>query len=116
MNFTDSSKFSEEIIRLQNSNKLIIVEGKKDLITLRKLEIKNIITINKPIFQIVESIKEKEVIILTDIDKTGKRLYSKLRHDLQRRGIKIDNRFRNFLIQETNLTNIEGLIKYRNKI
>lgn len=117
MNLNQNSiRFSEQLNLLRESDKLIIVEGKKDFTALKKLEIGKVITINKPIFHLIDSINEREVIILTDLDKTGRRLYSKLRHNLQRKGIKIDNNFRNFLISETRLTNIEGIITYVNKI
>ena len=99
---------------LKSSDKLIIVEGNKDKNSLEELGIKNIITINKPIFELVEeiSVNNKEVIILTDLDKHGKKLYHVIKHNLQRRGIKIDNKFREFLYNNTKLSNIEGLITY----
>ena len=113
---TEIMKFSEEIKKLRDSNRLIIVEGKKDQESMNKLGLDNVITINKPIFKIIDSINEKEVVLLTDLDKTGRKLYSELKHNLQKKGIKIDNNFRNFLIKETRLTNIEGIITYLNKI
>ncbi|MBI2667348.1 toprim domain-containing protein [Candidatus Woesearchaeota archaeon] len=99
---------------LKSSDKLIIVEGNKDRNSLESLGIKNIITINKPIFRLVEeiSVNNKGVIILTDLDKHGKKLYNILRHNLQRTGVKVDNKFREFLYNNTKLSNIEGLVKY----
>lgn len=99
---------------LRNSKQLIIVEGKKDKHTLEALGITNIITLNKPLFEIVENISSnhKECILLTDLDKKGKILYSKLKKDLQRNGVKTNDKFRNFLYKRTNLANIEGLITY----
>ena len=58
------------------------------------------------------SSKNKECIILTDLDKTGKQLYGKLSHGLQQFGVKIDNNFRNFLFKNTKLRQIEGLATY----
>lgn len=101
---------------LKNSNKLIIVEGLKDLSTLKKLGIKNIKAISKkPLYKFIEEINNKEVIILTDLDKEGKKLYSILKHNLQRNGIKIDNNFREYLFKNSKLTQIEGLISYIEK-
>jgi len=104
------------IENLRGSNKIIIVEGKKDKHALELLGIKNIITLNKPLFEIVENISSnyKECVLLTDLDKKGKILYSKLKKDLQRNGVKTNDNFRNFLYKRTNLTNIEGLLTYYN--
>ena len=103
---------------LRSSDKVIIVEGKKDEVSLKKLGITNIITINRPIFQLVEEISNKHngVIILTDLDKQGKKLYSVLKHHLQKRGIKVDNKFREFLYRNTKLSNIEGINTYLKNI
>jgi len=100
---------------LKKSQKLIIVEGKKDKQALEKLGIKNIITLSKkPIFQIIEDIskKNKEVVILTDLDKQGKELFGKLNSGLSYHGVKVDNKFREFLFKETKLRQIEGLVSY----
>lgn len=95
---------------LKNSNKLIIVEGKKDYSALKTLGIKNIIAINrKPLYKFIEEINRKEVIILTDLDREGKKLYSILKHNLQKSGIKIDNYFREYLFKNSKITQIEGL-------
>ena len=100
------------IIQLKQTEKLIIVEGKKDKKALETLGIKNIVTFsNSPYFSI-ENINEKEVIILTDLDAHGRKLYSILRHNLQKRGIKVDHNFREFLFKETKVTCIESLAKH----
>ena len=97
------------ISKLKSCNKLIIVEGKKDKKTLENFGITNIITFsNSPYFH-MENIKEKEVIILTDLDSEGKKLYSILRHGLQKRGVKIDRKFREFLFKKTRISHIEGI-------
>ena len=96
---------------LKESGKLIIVEGVKDKRALENFDVKNIITLNKPLYKLAEDIYEtkKEVVILTDLDKEGKYLYKKLKSNLQRFGIKIDNKFREFLFRETKISNIEGI-------
>lgn len=103
------------IDKIRNSDKIVIVEGKEDKKALEKLGITNIVQLNKkPLYKIVEELieKEKEVIILTDLDKKGKQLYGKLNHDLRRFGVKVDNGFRNFLFKNTKLRQIEGLDSY----
>ncbi len=105
----------EEIIAKIRS-KPAIVEGIKDKKALEALGFKNIIVLNsRPIYKVVEGIKSKEVMILTDLDKEGKKLYSQLSEELSRNGIKIDNRFRNYLFKNTKLRQIEGLAKYLNR-
>ncbi|MEM5871643.1 MAG: hypothetical protein QW051_02095 [Candidatus Aenigmatarchaeota archaeon] len=78
----------EEIIR-ELKDKLIIVEGKKDEKALKILGLKHIITINaQPLYKVVElAIKtHREIVILTDFDKKGKEINSKLKLLLQKKG------------------------------
>lgn len=103
------------IDKAKDSNILVIVEGKKDRAALQKLGIKNIVELSKkPLFQIVEDVADSndECIILTDLDKEGKQLYSKLNSNLQKNGVKINNKFRNFLFKHTKLRQIEGIDTY----
>ena len=104
--------------KLKKSNKIIIVEGKKDKEALEKLGIKNIIELSKkPLFHVIEDIADngKECIILTDLDKKGKELYGKINSGLQKFGVKIDNSFREFLYKNTQLRQIEGITTYMKK-
>ncbi len=87
----------------------IIVEGYKDKKTLNELGLKRIITLNKPLYKIVENLKSKEVAVLTDLDWRGKKLYSRISQDCQRFGIKLNNKLRHFLFRKTPLRHIEGL-------
>lgn len=87
----------------------VIVEGYKDRQALKELGLKRIITLNKPLYKIVESLKSKEVAVLTDLDWRGKKLYSRISHDCQRFGIKVNNKLRHFLFRKTPLRHIEGL-------
>ena len=108
-------EFNILIDKIKNSNTLVIVEGKKDKIALQKLGLNNIIELSKkPIFQIVEDIANSndECVILTDLDKEGKQLYSKLNSNLQKNGVKINNKFREFLFKHTKLRQIEGIDTY----
>ena len=108
MTTKDIDKINLEISKIIDNNFLIIVEGKKDIASLNNLGIKNIISLeNKPLFKIIESINEKEVIILTDLDKEGKKLFNKLRYNLQKNRIKINIKLRNLLFKNK-LSHIEG--------
>ena len=107
-----SEEFHNHIEKIKNSNILIIVEGKKDGAALRKLGLTNIIELSKkPLFQTVEEVSNSagECLILTDLDKKGKELYGKLNSDLQKHGVKIDNKFREFLFRHTKIRQIEGI-------
>ena len=100
--------------QLQHDNSsLVIVEGQKDKRALNKLGIENVYSIDKPIYLMIESIieKNKQVIILTDFDKTGRKLYARIKHDLQRNGIKINDKYRKFL-SRCKITHLEGLFTY----
>ena len=93
----------------------VIVEGARDKASLLKLGIENIITLHgKPLFNVVErvALETDKCLILTDLDEEGKKIYSRLRTDLQKHGVKIDDRFRHFLFKETELRQIEGLFRY----
>ena len=112
-------KFYELIDKIRNSNILVIVEGKKDRAALNKFGITNIIELTKkPLYQIVEEIADSndECIILTDLDKKGKELYGKLNSNLQKYGIKINNKFREFLFKHTKLRQIEGMDSYFDRL
>ena len=109
----------EWIEKIKASDKIVIVEGEEDIAALKRLGIINTVQLNKrPLYKVVEDLMEKgkEVIILTDLDKKGKQLYSKLNHDLGRFGVKIDNRFRIFLFKHTQLRQIEGIDSYIQRI
>lgn len=95
----------------------VIVEGRKDQKALQELGIdgKRIITCTKPSYKIIELLlqhKVEEVAILTDLDRQGKKLYHRLQSDCIRWGIKINNKLRLYLLQETPLQHLEGLDTY----
>ncbi|MBS3171065.1 toprim domain-containing protein [Candidatus Woesearchaeota archaeon] len=99
--------------KLQNTEKLIIVEGKKDKEALISLGVKRVITINGPLYKFIEDVAEitNEVVILTDFDKEGRQLYGFLKNNFQRNGVKIDRYFREFLMTNTKIICIESIEK-----
>lgn len=105
-----------EILKESSEEKIVVVEGIKDKKALEKLGVKNIICLTKPLYQIAEIIQKKgrPCILLLDLDKEGKRLYSILNHDLNQFGVQIDDRFRKFLFT-TSLRQIEGIGSYLKK-
>ena len=99
---------------IAESNVLVVVEGYKDKRALEKFGIKNIMTLKQPLYKIIEFISEnyKKCIVLTDLDKEGKRLYGRISKELRKRKVKVDDKFRNFLFKETKLRQIEGMWRY----
>ena len=96
----------------------IIVEGKKDKLALEELGFKNIFIINETGKSLNEKVEEIETIgrkqkvcILTDFDKKGKKLYLRLKSELSKRKVRLDNCFRGMLLK-LNISHIEGLSKF----
>ncbi len=103
----------------QSRNILVIVEGIKDKKALKELGFRRIYTVKKPIYAVVEDIlkllqktKTKECLILTDLDREGRKIYAKLNSQLSQNGVKVNNMLRNFLFRYTPLRQIEGLNTY----
>jgi 5S rRNA maturation endonuclease (ribonuclease M5) len=109
----------EEFLELVEEYKdsFTIVEGKSDKAALKQLGFTNVITLSTALYKIVEQAlesEERKVIVLTDLDSEGKKLYSKLKHELGQKGIHIDDKLRNALFK-TQLRQIEGLTTYLEK-
>lgn len=89
-----------------------IVEGKRDRASLERLGFVRVVELDAPLFEVVERFDKGETVqILTDLDREGRSLYQRLRHDLTQRGVRIDNRLREALFG-SDLTHIEGLDSY----
>ena len=98
--------------------KLIIVEGKNDKIALEHFGIVNVMVLERrALFQVVEEValRTKECVILVDLDKEGKKIYGKLKKDLNMFGVRIDDELRNYLYKHTKLRQVEGLVHYIEK-
>jgi len=125
-------EFLELIEELKQNNTMIVVEGKKEGTPksyrlhlgpsreLKEADVRGfdytpnrtfIELSKKPLFAVVEQISDscRECAILTDLDKKGKELYGKLSSDLQLRGVRINNKLRNFLFRKTKIRQIEGI-------
>ena len=86
----------EELVDIleKNKDKQTIVEGKRDKKVLCSLNFTNVITIEKGIYETVEILKEKEVLILTDFDSEGRLIAKKFNLLLQHSGYKVDKETR----------------------
>ncbi len=103
--------------KLKESDRIIIVEGFKDVKALQKLGIPStrIQRLSKAAYAIAEKLAEqdhKHAIILTDRDIEGKKLYASLKTNLTRVGVQVDHYFREFLFKKSNLSHIEGIDTY----
>jgi 5S rRNA maturation endonuclease (ribonuclease M5) len=120
MDISDLAELEDWIAGLKTRNVPILVEGKKDRAALVSLGVAdgNIFTIAGPLYQNVEQIvsRTKKIIILTDLDPEGKKLYSRLKSDLSQFGVEVDDKFREFLFRKTKLRQIEGLSTYIDKL
>ena len=87
------------INRLREKSKSVpvIVEGKRDYRILHKLGIQNIYTLSgKRYTDLLEEIPEttEEVIILTDLDQQGEKIFKKLKSLFEKFNLKVDDSFR----------------------
>ncbi len=109
------ASLEEWLAALREERVPIVVEGPSDRAALEAFGITTITTLSRtPLYTVVEDIGRisKRVIILTDLDKEGKRLYSRLKQSFDRAGVQVDTLYREWLFKETRLSHIEGLINY----
>ncbi len=112
-------EFCEELEKLRDSGKVILVEGIKDKRALAELDVDKVITLGRrAIYKVVEFISDryKDCVVLMDLDKEGKKLFGKINSGLSERGVRVDKRFRNFLFKKTKLRQIEGIANYFERI
>lgn len=115
----EAEEFYKELQKLRDSRKVVLVEGIKDKRALGELDIDNVLTLRKrPIYKVVELISDryKDCVILTDLDREGKKLFRMINSGLSERGVRVDKRFRNFLFKKTKLRQIEGIANYFERI
>ena len=114
-------KLIEVIEELKYENSLgipIIVEGKRDVQSLRKLGVEGIIIpISKvPIFEVVDILIEegiREVILLTDFDRAGRQYAKEIIVEFESKRIKVNRSFRRDIMRYTiGLKDIESLYNY----
>lgn len=94
--------------------KPVLVEGKKDKAALEQLGFIDVTILDGPLYKMVEKIQEKNInsiILLTDLDSEGRKLYSKLKSSFEERGVKVDDELRN-LLWKSDLRQVEGLSNY----
>ena len=103
--------------KIKENDKLVIVEGFKDKRALESFGIKRINVLKgRALYKVIEEIGDKEVVILTDLDRVGKKLYAVLKDKFSQRGVKVDDKLREFLFKETKLRQIEGLKRFMERL
>lgn len=101
---------------------VILVEGQKDVNSLKSLGFEKVYAIHKtgvPLKERIEQIclllnKKEKVCVLTDFDRQGKKLYLLIKQILQEKGIKLDSSLRGLLLK-SNVSHIEGLATFMHK-
>jgi len=115
---SELDKFRQLIqhLRIKSKEIPVIVESEREKKVLQGLEIKNIICASKPLYDFAEKIakKTKECIMLFDSDKRGQDLYAEVKSELELQGVKIDQRFQQFIFH-TQIKRIEGIPRYIEK-
>ncbi|AEH07360.1 toprim domain-containing protein [Methanothermococcus okinawensis] len=109
----------DELKEESKNGKPILVEGKKDIESLKKLGIDgNFITVSHtPFFEIADELVKngvKEVILLTDFDRAGKHYAKEIIEELESNGIKVNTNIRRDILiySHGDLKDIESLYSY----
>jgi len=100
MEFESLDSWIERLKKISTTdNVVVLVEGKRDFEKLKKLGVGNVYPIKgKKFYDILEELENSSmVILLTDLDKQGDKISSKLSDMFQREGIPVDNLFRQAL-------------------
>ena len=115
-------KLLNELIQ-ENSKTPIIVEGRKDENTLRRLGLKGLILrLNKgvSVFSMCEDIsrKHKKVILLTDWDRRGGHLAKLLREALEANGVMYDDDIRGKIavLTKKDIKDVESLARHLSRL
>jgi len=94
-------------------DKLVIVEGINDKRALASFGVKRVKMLSKrALYKVVEEVKDKEVVLLVDLDKAGKKLHGYFNTEFSQRGVKVDDKLREYLFRKTKLRQIEGLKRF----
>ncbi len=104
----ESDTITGLIQQIIDYNLLVIVEGKKDKSALEQLGVQRIMQLEAH-HALAEKIHDKEVVLLVDLDKEGKKIYGKLKDMLSRRGVRVNDKLRHYLFKNTKLRQVEGL-------
>jgi 5S rRNA maturation endonuclease (ribonuclease M5) len=112
----NQTQYEQLLDALQEDRELLtIVEGKNDKRALERFGFSNVRTLDKPLYKVVEELDAKEVLILTDLDAHGRKLYHYFFHECAQHGIRVNNRLRQ-LLYSSKVRQIEGLARYMERL
>ena len=103
---------------------VMIVEGKKDVASLKALGFERVyaihstgVSLGERVEQIIKEInlRKDRVCILTDFDRKGKQLYMLLKKEMGELGVRLDSSLRGVLLR-ARVSHIEGLYEFMQKI
>lgn len=112
----DNKKKIDDLIEIldeiKSLNLLVIVEGKKDISSLRKFGI-NSVSLKGSLTGFCEKTAElnNEVILLLDNDKQGKKLALALSKNLEILGVKANKKYMS-LLRSLGISHIEGISRF----
>ena len=90
----------------------VLVEGKNDKIALEKLGFVSVFYLDSPLFSVVEFLERyDEIVLFTDLDKEGDKLFKSLKHDFLQKGVRVNEKGRKALAK-TPVRQVEELGKY----
>lgn len=107
-----------ELIECSNNGDIILAEGKRDIVSLKKLGVNGSIELvtQSPLTEISERVasENKRVIVLTDWDRRGNILATKLSEDLVYLGADVDVQLRDKLssLVRKEIKDVESLYTY----
>jgi 5S rRNA maturation endonuclease (ribonuclease M5) len=112
----------DELITRSSEGSVIVVEGKRDVLSLRKLGVKGLIETSAqlPFMELSGKLRDmgREVIVLTDWDRRGNILESRLSADLRYLGLEVDTELRSRLasLVRKEIKDVESLHSYMRKM
>ncbi len=111
--FRDFREWVREL-RERSREFIVLVEGKRDVLALRKYGIRNIMDLSGKRFADIPDMlegKTRGVILLFDLDDAGERINSNMKDILSSQGFKVDEDFREYL-REIGVENVEDIKEY----
>ncbi|RLI75061.1 hypothetical protein DRO97_04280 [Archaeoglobales archaeon] len=116
--YLELRKTIDELVEKSENGAIIVVEGVKDRNSLRSLGIQGDIIVFSSYTDIVDKIRDKDVIILTDYDDRGKKIEKALVNKFSSWGITPNTQIKKriFKLVSKDITTIENLAKYFFKV
>ncbi len=111
--FKDFKEWVREL-RRRSREFIVLVEGKRDILALRKYGIRNIMDLSGKRFADIPDMlegKTRGVILLFDLDDAGERINSNMKEILSSQGFEVDEDFREYL-REMGVENVEDIKEY----